>query len=263
MDTHYGTIESSSNDANTKAQQEDSTQNRIRSSSSSSSRRHSMTHVAIAAILSTAFSYSCIITTFFLLIGPIECQRIENESREYYSYTISKSIALGGYAGLAGLAQLITPLIGLLSDSYVPNKMYVGLYHLGKRMPYLILGTFLTIFGMVGMIWASSPIHPFRVLSNVDMITVDDVDIDIDIDTTINRMDKNVFLWNELANGDGHQNIVFTGAWLQYSIFFLITMFGINIVYTVMIPLIPDLGKIQMQVYFIGILYNTFPFGVC
>ena len=80
MDTHYGAIESSSNDANTKAQQEDSTQNRIRSSSSRSS-RHSMTHVAIAAILSTAFSYSCIITTFFLLIGPIECQRIENESR--------------------------------------------------------------------------------------------------------------------------------------------------------------------------------------
>lgn len=177
-----------------------------------------MSNFAIAAILSTVFAYACIMTTFFYLTGPIECQRIEDETKKYYSYTISKSIALGGFAGLAGLAQLITPLIGLLSDCYKPNCKYRGLYNLGKRMPYLIIGTALVIGGLVGQIWSRSPIHP--------------VSIPISVTTEVSI----------LTGMNGHTHVVFTGAWLQYGIFFLVTMFGLNMIYTVMIVLIPDLG---------------------
>ena len=179
-----------------------------------------MQHFAIAAILSTSFAYACIMTTFFLLTGPIECQRIEDETNKYYSFTISKSIALGGFAGLAGLAQLITPLIGLLSDCYIPNVKYNGLYRLGKRMPYLIFGTILVITGLFGQIWSSSPIHPVYITQST------------------NSIPRKI-----LPGLIDHSQIEFSGAWFQYALFFLITMFGLNIVYTVMIVLIPDLGK--------------------
>jgi hypothetical protein len=176
-----------------------------------------MKHFAITAILSTCFSYSCMMTTFFILTGPIECQRIEDETRKYYSYTVSKSIALGGFAVLAGLAQLITPLIGLLSDCYVPNDKFSGLHHLGKRMPYLIFGTVLVVIGSLGQIWASSPIHP----------------------ATNNYLDPP---GSHPHHTDGSTQVAFCGAWLHYSMFFLLTMFGTNIVYTITIVLIPDLG---------------------
>jgi len=165
-----------------------------------------MKYVAIAAILSTAFSYSCIFSTYFLLTSPIECKRIEDETREYYSHTISKSIALGGFAALAGLAQLISPLIGLVSDCYIPNTEYGTLKSLGKRMPYLILGEILIVLGLFGQMWASSPIHPMP-----------------------------------FTKEGNNKEVALVGAWFQYAIFFLLSMFGINIVYTIMIALIPDL----------------------
>ena len=180
-----------------------------------------MTHMEIAAILSTAFAYACIMTTFFLLVGPVECQRIEDETTKYYSTSIGKSIALGGFAGLAGLAQLITPIIGLLSDCYIPKPQYRKLHELGKRMPYLILGTVMVVIGLVGCIWSSSPIHPVTVPDSVH----DDSEhnfIPIHVGTS--------------------SHIVYSGAWFQYSIFFLLSMLGLNIVYTVMLVLIPDLG---------------------
>ncbi len=232
----------------------------VRSAHATTNTRHSkslrtttnitMNNFSIAAILSTAFSYSCIVTTFFLLTGPIECQRIENESAQYFHHVVGKSIALGGFAALAGLAQLITPLIGLLSDLYVPpsRKEYKLLHLLGKRMPYLILGTLLVLSGLVGMIWSRSPIHPVYI-QNCD----DDNDNDND-DGGCNR-NNNYYSSNSNNNnfqGQGnllspllHQghDVALSGAWMQYTIFFLITMLGLNMVYTVMIVLIPDLGK--------------------
>ena len=77
--------------------------------------------IRIAAILSTAFTYGCITSTLFLLTAlPIECQRIESETSAYYSYTVKKAVALGGFAFIAGITQLITSILGLISDNYTP-----------------------------------------------------------------------------------------------------------------------------------------------
>lgn len=193
-----------------------------------------MKHTAILSILSTSFAYTNIMTTFFLLTGPLECTRIEEETSKYYSYTISKSIALGGFAGLAGLSQLITPLIGLLSDCYnvpvnVPTQQkfnderykYGGLYKLGKRMPYLILGTVMVVGGLFGLLWSSSPVH--RVVMKVDV-----------------NVNSHAAMHGRTSASS--TDVVYSGAWIQYSLFFLITNLGLNIVYTIMLVLIPDLG---------------------
>ena len=168
-----------------------------------------MKYVAIAAILSSAFSNSCIFSTYFLLTSPMECKRIEDETRKYFSHTISKSIALGGFAALAGSAQLIMPLIGLVSDCYVPNEKYSVLSSLGKRMPYLILGEILNVLGLLGQMWASSPIHPVTIMEE---------------------------------NNEQGREVALVGAWFQYAIFFFLSIVSLNMVYTVMIALIPDLG---------------------
>ena len=66
----------------------------------------------IASILSTAFSYGCVFTTLFLITLPIECERLNIEHAN-----IPKSVALGVFVAIAGLTQLISPLIGRLSDT--------------------------------------------------------------------------------------------------------------------------------------------------
>ena len=172
-----------------------------------------MTPISISAILSTAFSYGCIMTTLFLLTLPIECQRIESESSEYYSYTVRKSIALGGFAAIAGLAQLVSPLIGLLSDNYEPRG---GLKRLGKRLPYLILGSILVVFGLGGMLYASSPIHQLAV-------TVTE-------DSSLQSSGYKI----------STKTLILGGSWIQYTIFYTIANIGLNTCYTVMLPMIPD-----------------------
>jgi len=55
-----------------------------------------MTPLSISSLLSIAFSYGCIMTTLFLLVLPIECQRIESESKFYdhsHTPTIRKSVS--------------------------------------------------------------------------------------------------------------------------------------------------------------------------
>mmetsp|Transcript_12075 Transcript_12075/g.18349 ORF Transcript_12075/g.18349 Transcript_12075/m.18349 type:complete len:753 (+) Transcript_12075:159-2417(+) len=184
-----------------------------------------MTNFAIIAILSTSFSCSCLLTTFFIVVAPIECQRIQTETTEMAQFyqsddhnndqghshnVVNKSIALGCFAAVAGFTQLIKPIIGLLSDCYGAmlekkyEKMYRTLDMLGKRMPYIILGTFMVIVGVCGQMWSRRPIHTF-------------------------------------VTDDNGETIVMGGAWIQYTIFLLITMFGSNIVYTIMFVLIPDL----------------------
>ena len=132
----------------------------------------------IVCILSTAFSYGCIFSTLFLITLPVECERISQEHP-----TVPKSVSLGVFVAIAGVTQLISPLIGRLSDMYVPPLQH----ELGQRMPYLILGSVCTILGLLGQMAAS-----------------------------------------------------YGGFWVRYSAFFFLHMLGLNIMYAMMLALIPD-----------------------
>jgi len=94
----------------------------------------------ITCILSTSFAYGCITTTLFLITLPIECERIEKNTN------IPKSVALGCFVAIAGITQLITPLAGMLSDTYRPPAQF----QLGQRMPFLSLGAIFSVFGLFG-----------------------------------------------------------------------------------------------------------------
>ncbi|GFH60564.1 hypothetical protein CTEN210_17040 [Chaetoceros tenuissimus] len=173
-----------------------------------------MTSFSLVALLSTAFSYGCIMTTLFLLTLPIECQRIEQETSEYSSVAIRKSIALGIFAAIAGVSQLVSPIIGLISDKYEPKA---GMKGLGKRLPYLVVGTIMVVFGMLGQLYASSPIHRLKVEDN----------------TLISSHDNDLVHVNT-------KTVVLGGAWIRYALFFTIASVGFNISYTVMMAMIPD-----------------------
>lgn len=69
---------------------------------------------AIACILSTAFAYGCIMTTLFLITLPVECERIEYQ----HGSKMPKSVALGIFVAIAGLTQLVSPLVGMFSDTF-------------------------------------------------------------------------------------------------------------------------------------------------
>lgn len=95
----------------------------------------------LVCILSLAFSYGCILTTLFLITLPVECERIESENPG-----IPKSVALGIFVAISGASNLITPLVGMLSDTYRPPKHF----ELGQRMPYFVLGSIFSTIGLLG-----------------------------------------------------------------------------------------------------------------
>lgn len=101
----------------------------------------------ITAILSTAFSYGCIMTTLFLITLPVECERVNLQHPN-----IPKSVALGAFVTIAGVTQLVSPLVGRLSDSYVPPVPK----QLGQRLPYLVLGSVITVAGLLGQMLSSA-----------------------------------------------------------------------------------------------------------
>ena len=106
-----------------------------------------MSLYTIAAILSTAFSYGCIMTTLFLITLPVECERVNLQHSN-----IPKSVALGVFVTIAGVTQLISPIVGRLSDSYIPPVPH----ELGQRLPYLVLGSVTTVTGLLGQMMASA-----------------------------------------------------------------------------------------------------------
>lgn len=167
----------------------------------------SMSVASIIAMLSTNFSYGCIMSTLFLLILPLECKRIETESSNYDNMAISKSVALGIFATIAGAAQLISPVVGMLSDCYKPDPKYKVLFKLGRRLPYLLFGTTFVVIGLFGQIWASSPIH--------------------------------FIAW--AGKDDDDETKIVGGSWLSYTGFFTLHMIGLNLIFSVAIALIPDL----------------------
>mmetsp|Transcript_12201 Transcript_12201/g.28963 ORF Transcript_12201/g.28963 Transcript_12201/m.28963 type:complete len:456 (+) Transcript_12201:404-1771(+) len=95
----------------------------------------------IGCILSSSFAYGCIMTTLFLITLPIECERIEKQNPN-----IPKSVALGCFVAISGFTQLISPLIGMLSDTYRPPTHF----QLGQRMPFLCLGAIFSVLGLLG-----------------------------------------------------------------------------------------------------------------
>ena len=95
----------------------------------------------IVCILSTSFSYGCIMTTLFLITLPVECKRIEEQHPD-----VPKSVSLGIFVSIAGVTQLISPLVGMLSDTYRPPPNF----ELGQRLPYLVLGSLCSVVGLLG-----------------------------------------------------------------------------------------------------------------
>mmetsp|Transcript_3293 Transcript_3293/g.5170 ORF Transcript_3293/g.5170 Transcript_3293/m.5170 type:complete len:485 (-) Transcript_3293:107-1561(-) len=85
----------------------------------------------IIAILSGAFTYGGVMSTYFLLTLPIECSVFGDES----------SLFLGLFVGLAGLSQLVSPVIGMYSDRCT--------HSLGRRRPYVIFGGVLGIVSLL------------------------------------------------------------------------------------------------------------------
>jgi len=132
----------------------------------------------IICILSTAFSYGCILTTLFLITLPVECERIESQHLGW-----AKSVALGNFVAIAGVTQLISPIVGRLSDTFQPPPPH----DLGQRLPFLVLGSVLTVFGLLGQMMAS-----------------------------------------------------YRSFWLRYSFAFFAHMIGLNIMYAMMLAIIPD-----------------------
>eukprot|EP00532_Pseudo-nitzschia_australis_P011175 CAMPEP_0168236190 /NCGR_PEP_ID=MMETSP0140_2-20121125/19380_1 /TAXON_ID=44445 /ORGANISM="Pseudo-nitzschia australis, Strain 10249 10 AB" /LENGTH=583 /DNA_ID=CAMNT_0008169459 /DNA_START=284 /DNA_END=2036 /DNA_ORIENTATION=+ len=104
-------------------------------------RRENLADLEQICILSSSFAYGCIMTTLFIITLPIECERIERENDG-----IPKSVALGCFVAISGFTQLISPLAGMLSDTYRPPRQF----QLGQRMPFLCLGAVLSVFGMLG-----------------------------------------------------------------------------------------------------------------
>lgn len=70
-------------------------------------------------------------STYFLLTLPIECSIFGEKS----------SIFLGLFVGLAGLSQLVSPVIGMLSDRCT--------HPLGRRRPYVIFGGVLGVISLL------------------------------------------------------------------------------------------------------------------
>lgn len=111
----------------------------------------------IVAILSTAFSYGCILTTLFVITLPIECERIHQSSGAH------KSVALGVFVAIAGFTQLVSPIIGRASDTYepptipsAPGSEAGGLKaELGQRLPYYMFGAAFAVTGLLCQMFSS------------------------------------------------------------------------------------------------------------
>ncbi len=187
--------------------------------------------VHICAILSSAFSYGCIMSTLFLLTLPVECERFSSDG--------NSSLLLGMFAALAGLAQLVTPLVGKVSDivyhcqkqeermTTTSSPSSSSSQQQGGRLPYITAGSICMVLGILGQL-------AFR--GNDDTIS--------DNSTTS------------------------TVVLILYTSSFMMNMIGINVIYCIMIALIPDLvpkeqtGLANGTLAFQLVIGSLFGFGV-
>ena len=196
-------------------------------------------------------------------------------------------MALGAFAAIAGLTQLVNPLVGLLSDCYdidlwrfkdknindsnvnnhditTVNKhehkdeherysysYHKGMKRYGKRLPYLIFGTILMVCGILGMLYASMPIHTIG--TSVSGSTTDTAAPPVSATTSSSLVPKTGLMG---------------GAWIQYTVFYTILMIGINTAYTVMYAFIPDYiphsqtGAANGTMALMAVLGSLFGFGM-
>lgn len=76
--------------------------------------------------------------SYMLLVLPLESQRIDDSQR---------SIILGTLMGIAGATQLVTPMVGLISDRCTSSW--------GRRRPFIVAGGVLGIAGILAQDMAS------------------------------------------------------------------------------------------------------------
>jgi len=91
----------------------------------------------ITMMNSFAFAYSLILSTMGLVTLPMEVEMM---------YPENKGLMLGVMLGVAGISQLICPLVGYFSDRCT--------WSMGRRVPYMIGGSSLTLMGDLAMMWA-------------------------------------------------------------------------------------------------------------
>lgn len=120
---------------------------------------------------SFAFSNGLCISTYFLITLPIEAARIS---------VSAKSVVLGSLIALAGISQLVCPLVGLMSDACTLN--------LGRRRPFMIIGGLGCTVGLAAQ-WLASVYE----------------------------------------------------VWALYAAAFFVSMLSLNMVYSAMISLVPDI----------------------
>ena len=86
------------------------------------------------ALLAFSFANGNLLSTYFLLTLPLESERIAGKEENL------KSVYLGLFIAVAGITQLICPVVGLYSDSCTLS--------IGKRRPFMLLGGFLGAIGL-------------------------------------------------------------------------------------------------------------------
>jgi Na+/melibiose symporter-like transporter len=134
--------------------------------------------ISLLSILCFAFANGNLLSTYFLITLPKEAVRIAEMDDANGDST--KSIYLCAFIALAGLTQLVCPLVGMLSDKCTLQT--------GRRKPFMLFG------GVIGV----SSLYLQRVSA---------------------------------ANAN----------WHLYGYSFFTAMIGLNIIYSSMIGLIPDL----------------------
>ena len=167
--------------------------------------RKTYSTLRICAMLASGFSWGCVSTTMLLLTLPLECQRLGADDKG----DSSSSIYLALFIFLAGLTQLVCPLVGKLSDESVsiPNQW-------GRRVPFILLGSFMGVISLISMIISS---------------------------------------WFKF--------------WVLYAIAYTFFMIAMNVIYSSMIALIPDLiapdqvGQANGLLAFEMVLGSLFGFG--
>ena len=86
------------------------------------------------AINSFASCYGLIITTLGMIILPVEATHI---------FPDNHAVMLAGMLGCTGVAQLVSPIMGYLSDRCTSQ--------FGRRRPIMVLGAIIAGIGALGM----------------------------------------------------------------------------------------------------------------
>eukprot|EP00917_Polyrhabdina_sp_WS-2016_P022538 GHVP01048913.1.p1 GENE.GHVP01048913.1~~GHVP01048913.1.p1 ORF type:complete len:467 (+),score=45.21 GHVP01048913.1:104-1504(+) len=95
----------------------------------------------LASLTSFNFPYGFVCGSMGLMVLPTEATRL---------HETHQSIALGISLGIVGLSQLVCPIAGKLSDSYIAKTQW------GQRKPFLLYGTLFACLSVLGMIISST-----------------------------------------------------------------------------------------------------------